>query len=393
MERGDMVFRKLLFVMAGICVFFLFACAPKPLKPAAEFDTPMHHISTGMKLLKSGNIDGAFFEFNRAKELDPEYSPAYAGIGLVHGFRNDFKKGLTAMTTAGKFAKDGEEEAKANVGYMRLYMIGKEKIEKKWLKYVEKRFKRAVKASPDMPDPYFYMGLAYKMNYDFQKAAIQFSKVLDLDKGFVAEADKEYEIVQKIERAMPGSKVGKKIALVEKITRADIAALFIEELKVDQYLKKRTPKEFDTSFKSPEKNFYTGEYVKAPSALDIDNHVLKADIDAAIETGIKGLQPFPDHKFRPYKTITRAEYAMMLEDILIKITGVDELATRYIGSISPFPDLRNDLPYYNAVMICTTCGFMVAEDLATGEFNPMGTISGADALLSIRAFKTELQKY
>jgi hypothetical protein len=81
---------------------------------------------------------------------------------------------------------------------------------------------------------------------------------------------------------------------------------------------------------------------------------------------------------------------MMIEDILIKLTGVDDLATRFIGSVSPFPDLRNDLPYFNAVMICTTRSIMVAKDLATGEFDPIGPVSGADALLSIRMLKSQL---
>ncbi|MBU4463248.1 MAG: S-layer homology domain-containing protein, partial [Proteobacteria bacterium] len=191
-------------------------------------------------------------------------------------------------------------------------------------------------------------------------------------------------------RAMPGSKIGKKIALVEEITRADVAALFIEELKVDEIFKKRVPKKFDTVFKSPEKQLETETSVKILPATDIDDHVLKADIDAVIEIGIKGLQPFPDHTYKPYQTITRAEFAMMIEDILIKLTGVDDLATRFIGGVSPFPDLRNDLPYFNAVMICTTRGIMVAKDLATGEFDAIGPVSGADALLSIRLLKSQL---
>jgi len=89
----------------------------------------------------------------------------------------------------------------------------------------------------------------------------------------------------------------------------------------------------------------------------------------------------------------RAEFAMMIEDILIKITGVEELATRFIGSVSPFPDLRNDLPYFNAVMLCTTRGIMAAKDLKSGEFDAMGNVSGAEALLSLRVLKTQLQKY
>jgi tetratricopeptide (TPR) repeat protein len=361
--------------------------------PKAELDTPGHHVTNGNKLLKAGKIDKAFKEFNRAKLLDPEYSPAYVGLGLVCGLRGDFKKGFASMDKAENYAKGKKQAATVNIGYMRLYIMGKEKVDKDWLDEVEDYNKDATKLAPDCPEPYYYMGIAYKMSYNFQKAAEQFTKVLDLDTGFVEEADKEYAIIQKIERAMPGTSVGKKIALLEKITRADIAALFIEELRVDELFANRTPKEFDTSFKSPEKEFKTGEYIKIPPATDIADHVLKVDIDAVIEIGIKGLQPYPDHTFRPYEMTNRAEFAMMIEDILIKITGVEELATRFIGSVSPFPDLRNDLPYFNAVMLCTTRGIMAAKDLKSGEFDAMGNVSGAEALLSLRVLKTQLQKY
>ncbi len=384
-----MFFRKIPFVVAGVCMLFLFACGPKAMVPKAKLDTPEHHVTNGIKLLKSGKIDAAFREFNRAKELDPKHSPAYVGLGLVCGYKSDFIAGLESMKNAEKYARGNEQEIAANVGYMRLYIMGGEKVEKKWLKKVKARFNKAVTISSDSPEPYFYMGIAYKISYNFREAASQFVMVLELDKGCIEEADKEYALIQKIERAMPGSKAGKKIALVEKITRADVAALFIEELKIDELFSKKTQKKFDTSYKSPEKKFVTGTYVKVPPATDIEDHVLKADIDAVIAIGIKGLQPFPDHTYKPYKTITRAEYAMMIEDILIKITGVDELATRFIGSVSAFPDLRNDLPFFNAVMVCTTRGIMVAKDLTTGEFDPMGPVSGAEALLSIRMLKTQ----
>ncbi|MCJ7617574.1 MAG: S-layer homology domain-containing protein, partial [Desulfobacterales bacterium] len=355
-----MSFRKILSVMSVVCLLFLLACGPKAVAPKAELDTPEHHVTNGNKLLKAGNIDKAFKEFNRAKMLDPEYSPAYVGLGLVYSLKGDFKKGFNSMDKAENLAKGKKQELGVNIGYMRLYIMGKEKVDKDWLDEVEDYYEDAIKLAPDCSGAYFYMGLAYKMSYNFQKAAGQFNKVLELDKGFVEEADKEYAIIQKIERAMPGTSVGKKIALLEKITRADVAALFIEELKVDELYANRTPKEFDTSFKSPEKEFKTGEYVKIPAAIDIADHVLKADIDAVMEIGIKGLQPYPDHTFKPYEMINRAEFAMMIEDIMIKITGVEELATRFIGSVSPFPDLRNDLPYFNAVILCTTRGIMVA---------------------------------
>jgi len=382
--------RKIFIMLAAVSLLFLYACGPKAMAPKAELDTPGHHVVNGNKLIQAGNIDMAFREFNRAKELDPKFSPAYVGLGLVEGLRSDFNNSLKTMKKARKYAQGDEQEIAVNVGFMRLYIMGKTNIDENWLELVEEEFDKAVLISKDVSAPYFYMGLAYKISYKFRRAVDQFSKVLELDNGYIAEADKEYALVQKIERAMPGSKIGKKIALVEEITRADVAALFIEELKVDEIFKKRTPKKFDSAFKSPENKLETETSVKILPAIDIDDHVLKADIDAVIEIGIKGLQPFPDHTYKPYQTITRAEFAMMVEDILIKLNGVDDLSTMFIGSVSPFPDLRNDLPYFNAVMICTTRGIMVATDLATGEFDAIGPVSGADALLSIRSLKSQL---
>jgi len=388
-----MISRKMKILSAGICLLFLFACGPKALAPRAELDTPEHHVSNGNKLLKFGKIDDAFSEFNRAKDLDPKYSPAYLGLGLVYGLKGDFENGFKTMKTAKKCAKVNDEEVAVEIGYMRLFIMGKEKVDEDWLKEVETKYKKAVKVSPDLPDPYYYMGIAYKMSFEFRQAAVEFTRVLDLDRDYVEEANREYAIIQKIERAMPGTSVGKKIALLEKITRADVAALFIEEVNIDELFSKRSPKKFDTSFKSPDKGFTSGEYVKVPPATDIDDHVLKADINAVVAMGIKGLQPFPDHTFKPEQNVTRAEFAMMVEDILVKITRNEKLATMFIGNNSPFPDLRSDLPFFNAVMVCTTRGILEPKDIGTGEFDPMGVISGADTLLGIRALKTQLQKY
>jgi len=385
-----MVFRKLFLVIVGICTLFLFACGPKAVAPEAELDTPMHHVKNGNKLLKSGKINAAYREFNRAKELDPKYSAAYVGLGLVSGLKGEYDNSFKALKMANRYAEGKEQKLAVNIGYMRFYILGGEKVDNNWLDKVESRFYKSIRALPDRPEPYFYMGIAYKMSYEFQKAAGQFSKVLELDSGYVKEADKEYAIIQKIQRAMPGSAVGKKIALLEKITRADVAALFIEELEVDELFRKRSSKKYDTGFKAPGKEFEAGRYVQTPPPTDIENHVLKADIDAVIAIGIKGLQPFPDHTFKPNKIINRAEFAMMIEDILIKITADDSLATKFIGNESPFPDLRNDLPFFNAVMVCVTRNILETKDVATGEFGPMGAVSGAQSLLSIRTLKTQL---
>jgi hypothetical protein len=212
---------------------------------------------------------------------------------------------------------------------------------------------------------------------------------MEIKAEYTAEADVQWKLVQDIQRAMPGTVTGKKIALVEKLTRADAAALFMEEMKIDVLYKKRTPKEFDTSFKDPDKAKSPGR--GAPTATDIAANPLKMDIEGILQLGVRGLEVYPDGAFQPKEFVTRASYAMMIEDILIKVTGDNSLATKFIGSTSTFPDLRSDLPYFNAVMVVTSRGIMQAKSLSTGEFAPMDTVSGVEALLIIKKFKEELK--
>jgi hypothetical protein len=188
---------------------------------------------------------------------------------------------------------------------------------------------------------------------------------------------------------MPGTITGKKIAVLEQINRADAAALFMEELKIDVLYKKRTVKTFDTAFKDPEKAKAAASAAPA-TATDIATHPLKADIEGIIQIGVRGLEVLPDGQFHPNDMVNRAEYALMIEDILIKVTGDNTIAAKHFGSASPFPDLRNDLPYFNAVMVVTTRNLMEAKDLS-GEFAPLAPVTGVDALLVIRKLKEELK--
>ena len=372
-------------VLTGIwlsAIFSIQGCAPKIRPSKSLLDTPEHHVQSGMKLLKLGKYHDAMREFDLAKGLDPKFSAAYVGSGLVLGHKGDFKHGIKDMDKAVDLAKAKEEKVNANVGLIRLYLLGKESAHKSWLSKARRAYSAAIRLSPDSSAAHYYMGECYKEALEFDEAATLFTKVLDINDGYVVEANDAWKLIQKIRRAAPGTMIGKKIALVDQITRADIAALFIQELKIDEIFAKK--KVFDTSFKSPEKTFETQQIVKTAPALDIAEHVLRTDIESVMELGIKGLEPYPNHTFKPDEKIARAEYAMMIEDILIKVTGDQKVATKFIGSPSPFPDLRSDLPYYNAVMVSTTRGIMQTKDMATGEFDPMGSVSGADALLIIR---------
>lgn len=382
-----------------LMVGLLMSCGPKVRVPASRLDTPDHHFATGMKLLNQEKFGDAQRSFELALELDPKYAKAHAGMGLTKAYQTDYKGGFAAMDKAWRYAGSAEERLFIHIGYVRVNTLSHahcmqvgiicKRADKDWLKNAIGEFEKAVLIDPTSSAAYYYMGLCYKTALDVVQASQMFSKVLEIKKDYIDEADQQWKLMQKIQRAMPGSITGRQIAFVEKITRADAAALFMEELKIETLYKKRTPKAFDTSFKDPEKAAMKPKTAGIPA--DIGNHPLRADIEGIIEIGVRGLERYPDGLFRPNDLVERAAYAMMIEDILIKVSGDNALATRFIGNTSPFPDLRSDLPYFNAVMVVTTRQIMGAKNMATGEFVPMGPVEGADALLIIRKIREELK--
>ncbi|MDZ7262852.1 MAG: tetratricopeptide repeat protein [candidate division KSB1 bacterium] len=363
----------------------LFGCGPKPIKEESVLDTPENHFSRGMIEFERGNLTAAMSEFERAKALNPNYAEAYSGMGLVYAEQKDFKKALD-------FANQGisKNDKSVDVHIIKGRIITKQREGDDWIKNAVKEFQKAAELNPRSGKAYYYMGITYKEGYQFGPAADAFRKVIELKGEYSAEADKEWEIVQKIERAAPGTKVGAKVALINEIDRADLAVLLMEELKLMTLLEKKRPKVYDTGFKPPEDVTKLAQPEKAelPEVTDVGNHWAKNWILEIVKA--RGMEPYPDHTFRPDEKITRANYAMVMQNILIMATGDESIATKYVGEPSRFPDVNSSHYAYNAIALMVDRGIMKADKL-TGEFRPLDHISGADALLIIRDFQNALR--
>jgi tetratricopeptide (TPR) repeat protein len=357
----------------------------------STLDTPEHHVFTGMKLMDNGKLSDAEREFNLAKKLDNTYAPMYQGLGLVYAYKGAFKAAFTNILQAKKLAKTKDEEARVYMGLMRLYTQQKGDD---WLHKVEDNFNQVKEIlheiGRDWPDPYFYMGLAFKEAYKFRYAAEQFKKVLQLNTtSFADKANHELELVEKIKIAMPETTIGKKIVLLEKVKRVDAAALFIQEMKLDEVYEKIRPKPSDTS--SPLTGQDSSLY-HVPVPPDAVDHPRRGDIQTIIGLQIKGLRTLPNGYFDLNEYITRASYAMMIADIISTVSHDPALKTMYIGCISPFADVGSNVSYFNAVMVCTTRGIMGTEEgFSQNLFDPMGSVSGVDALLIIRRTQEHLK--
>jgi tetratricopeptide (TPR) repeat protein len=389
-----------LFILCAV-VFFLISCGPKVRVAVNQLDTPGHHTFTGLKLLDQEKYADAKREFEMATQLDAKYSKAYTGMALVNIYTSNFNAASDNLALGLKNAKDTDEKLFVNVGKIRYYTLSKS--DKKWLELAKNQFDEAVVTDPKQTPAYYFMGLAYKEALEFNLSGQMFAKVIQLKTDHMADADAQLKFLQKVQLAMPATETGKKIALVERITRADAAAIFMEELKIKDLYNKPTPKVLDTPLKETEKvSTEVKETEKVPIdapppvpvkllAKDIADHPLKTDIEGILEIGVRGLENDPKGNFNPGEVLSRGEYAMMLEDILIKLTGEKDLAARYVNSKSLFPDVPADMPYFNAIIAVTSRGIMEAKNTKTGEFLPLKPVTGVDALLIIRKLKEKLK--
>lgn len=394
------------YITIGVTLTFalsllLFVGCAKTRKAGGYMDTPETHYKQGMKYWDEGKIEKAQEEFNLAKSLDLKFGPAYSGLALTTAAKANESKDNKGMEEgfkeAHKLADKGKDLAPKLPGswIAKAIVITMEnedrKPAKEWLDQVEKEYKKALELDPNNSESYYRRGVCYKKAYEFSKAKTDFAKVLDLNKEFTNQADAQFKLVNDIERAAPGTDIGKRIALVDKLSRSDIAALFVSELKIDKLVQKKRPKTYDNSFSAPAdaRTMEVDKTVSMAPITDMDGHWAKNFVMDIVDLNIRGLEPYPDHTFHPADLVNRGEYAMMVEDALIAITGDQTIATKYIGSESRFPDVNPSHPAYNA--ICTTVDRGVMQAELNGEFGPTASVSGPDALLVIRRLKNFLK--
>ena len=182
--------------------------APKP--PETILDSPEHHVVNGYKLLEKGMSNDAKREFQLALQYDPKISSAHRGMGFVYGIKGSFDPAFQSMEKAVAQAENKRNKALAYVGLIRLHT---KKRGEGWLTQSEKYFSQALAEVKDLPEAYYYMGVAYTESHLFVQAENSFRKVLEINKSFVMEAEEQLRKVQNNLRRVPDSENEKRIAM------------------------------------------------------------------------------------------------------------------------------------------------------------------------------------
>ena len=404
MMKTYLTTKKSVVIAMSALALTLGACGPKApeaRKQASQMDTAEFHQSQGDRALLAHRFSDAKAAYNKALQLAPDDAKASSGLAVALAYLSLgsnvtdptrvqlFKQGESLLEKAIDQADDKMTTARAHSFAVRFHVIMQRPTDD-WFAKAQNHYEEAIEATPGNAEPYFFMAAAHSLRLEYDQATNLYSKVLSFNADYYSEANDELKRIQKVQRALPGSRFGKNLANTIAITRADTAALLIAELRLDRLYvtSSRTAK---SSFQVPasQRKFQTqvAPAQNMPDATDLRNHPMADTINMVIKLGIKGLEADASHKFHPSEKLTRAEFAMILQDVLVKITGDTSLATKFMDQNSPHPDVSTDRWYYNAVRTVVNRGMMEIKNQASGNFNPMGNVSGADALLAVSTLK------
>jgi tetratricopeptide (TPR) repeat protein len=389
------------FLALAASIVVMAGCGPKQRAAEGLLDTPESHYNQGLRKFNIGDLNAAQDRFEDGLFLDKDYAPAHAGLALVYASQGA-KITDPKSTDRKELFKDAEnhldkakglddEDVRIWIAYIRCHAIMKRDDD--WIKDCEKGLEKALKIDARSDEAYYYMGLAYKQGFAFRNSEDMLRSAIEIDGTWSEKAGEAMQSVHKIVQAQPGTKYGKLIALHDKISRSDMAVLFIEELNVVERIERR-----EATSTSPDLAFQAEDPLEFPAPesgydrmdiLDIEGHWAESMIHDFIGTGI--FEIGQDHKFYPDEPVTKIEFAGAVQRLIYMVTQDESIFSKYIGeSESHIRDMRTDHPFYGAAMLAVERNIMDLDKI-TGNFRPNEGVSGPDALLFIRDIQNALK--
>lgn len=352
-------------------------------------DSPDIHYKRGKTLLGQDKVADAMFAFKQAESLDPEYAPAQEGMAWVYLAQNDLENARIAAEKS--LDLDGKwvlaRVAKARV-------LSREGNSEDAIDEAKKAVKDVKDSSvPDKKgasvEAHLALGDIYKEAEMYLDAQSTYQKVLEID-NLNTKADRAIKDLAAYQAAVAGqSPELKKIAAQKSITRSDVAVLFVSELPLGKIFRE-TPSSDQVAFRPPSQGVMGTKPDGTPASAvpgDVgDNHWARSFIGEALEKG--AMEPYPDGTFKPDEPVNRAEFARLMQRFMVRYWNDPAMETQFIGTTSPYSDVNNTSPIFNAVMVVSSRNLMPGFD--NGTFRPLGPVSGQEALSVIRKLKADL---
>ncbi|WP_455756454.1 S-layer homology domain-containing protein [Sulfurimonas sp.] len=362
-------------LLVAIVVTLLFiGCSntPLPVKSTNSADSAEQHIVTGMNLIEDGRISSAISQCNRALALEPKNSSAYSCLAIA---KND----KVLLEKADDTIENNIDKFRYYIANIRIGDIKSAKefyddskdLEVEYLPYYQD------KESAD-----YFLALNYFKYLKLENTREFSGNVFkNKDAKFATQSRVLWGKVDGVIRALSLSQftvTAKKLVLKDKIKRVDIAVVLEDEISLSKLMK--------GAFKADRKD------MARTLSEDILNHPNLPQIEIFYKYGLRGLEPkisVGKEKFLPDSFITRADFALLLEDIVSKALSDKKLKTKFYGNVSSFSDVKNNGYYFNAINTAVARGFLKPN--RNSEFRPDSVLNGVELIEAIAVIKEEIR--
>ena len=221
----------------------------------------------------------------------------------------------------------------------------------------------------DHAELHLAIGLAYLKDQDLEEAIPLLEKALQAeDETWQAEASAALKRSQLIQRVMASSEDTAQYAFAPSINRAEMASLLVNWLNLPDHV------EIDNT---PNRNENSDQGLN-----DYADNKHKEAILAVHRAGLRSLR-IRNGKFDADTAITREALALVVEDILHLKQNISR--TQFIGTSSPYGDVKSSSTGFNAIMTAVSRGLIQAGQ--DGNFHPSEAASGAEVLATLQRLK------
>ncbi len=344
-------------------LFIVFAPPAQANKAAKE------RVTAGMAALKTGDVKKARGEFDRAIVINPDSVGGYLGQALVALKTGDYAFGFTATDRGMEFANSKKQARPFWPVIVRLHTA---RASSDWYETVREIYYSSIQLDLDLDstsDFRLACGQAALKAGDIEHAITHFRVALGQPGQHVAKAQAGLDRAQAVFRASLGKSEIKAVAGKAALTRSDLAVLLFRDFEINSFLPNANINLRRDGEKGADGSTDYGKEDAAKWILAMHRMKLR---EFSIEKG----------RYEPKRKVTREEFALLLEDLIIRRYGDKAIARRFIGSASPYPDLPATRGSFNAMVTAISRGLLTAN--AKGEANPHGALGGADAILALR---------
>jgi len=225
------------------------------------------------------------------------------------------------------------------------------------------------------------LGNVFQRGLNLSRALEAFDRAQALGKEPVKDLAGQVRRVRTVRSYAPRSPLGKQLGLKSRINRGELAALLIQELRVDRLRAEHGPATW-----RPEMDKKGAK----PVPTDIAGSSKSADIQNVLGLGIRGLELFSDSTFRPDAFVSRAEFVVVIEDILTRATRDQTLPTQLLGKTPRYTDVSADAWYQSAADLARGLGLFAPAPEEDQHFKPLVDVTGLEALGAFRLLKKNL---